>query len=65
MGAMKETGWKEEGNGWLSAEQWQSHITPAYARFSEAMRARWDLVEYLKVAWRQFREQHRRTPKNS
>jgi hypothetical protein len=58
-------GWHEisPGSGWYTARQLPDFTTPSYARFAEQSRARWDLFEYAKTIWRQFREQRRRVPK--
>ena len=51
-------GWKQvEGEpvGTFTTEkQPQDFTTPEFANFAEASRARWDLVEYLKVKFNQL-----------
>lgn len=50
-------GWKQvdgQPGTFTTEAQPQDFTTPEFANFAEASRARWDLVEYLKVKINQF-----------
>jgi hypothetical protein len=53
-------GWEEKPDGWLVAPddfaQSTSFITDEYDWWTEKMRARWDLIEYVKTYMNQKRK---------
>lgn len=49
-------GWVEGPDGFMVlAKKPQSFITEEYKKFSEGQRARWDLIEFIKVKLQQRR----------
>jgi hypothetical protein len=55
-------GWEENPKepGVFRARIVSGPVTPEFKLFSEESRARWDLIEYLKVKYRHFLEERHR-----
>jgi len=52
-------GWRDLGDGLFVSHIPSVPVTEEYQKFSEEMRARWDLLQYLKVKFDQFKDNFR------